>query len=90
MAKKLGVTGRHRKRKDEELVDEIPKANVLGDLGARVPDDAGPRHGFAILVGRGGAPFAQSERQTRHDTTSGAPAPMGERGAAAADELAKP
>ena len=33
---------------------------------------------------------AESERQTRHDTTSGAPAPMGERGAAAADELAKP
>jgi membrane protein len=33
---------------------------------------------------------AESERQTRQDTTAGAPAPMGERGAAAADELAEP
>jgi membrane protein len=33
---------------------------------------------------------AESERQTRHDTTAGAPAPMGERGATAADELAEP
>jgi membrane protein len=33
---------------------------------------------------------AESERQTRADTTSGAAAPMGERGAAAADELARP
>jgi membrane protein len=31
---------------------------------------------------------AESERQTRHDTTTGEPAPMGERGAAAADEVA--
>jgi len=33
---------------------------------------------------------AESERQTRADTTRGASAPMGERGAAAADELARP
>jgi membrane protein len=33
---------------------------------------------------------AESERQTRADTTRGAAAPMGERGAAAADELARP
>jgi membrane protein len=33
---------------------------------------------------------SESERQTRHDTTLGEPAPMGERGAAAADEVAKP
>jgi membrane protein len=31
---------------------------------------------------------AESERQTLHDTTTGEPAPMGERGAAAADEVA--
>ena len=31
---------------------------------------------------------AESERQTRHDTTTGEAAPMGERGAAAADEVA--
>src|SRR6185437_12403613 len=31
---------------------------------------------------------AESERQTREDTTRGAPAPRGERGAAAADEVA--
>ena len=33
---------------------------------------------------------AESERQTRADTTRGASAPMGERGATAADELARP
>jgi membrane protein len=33
---------------------------------------------------------AESERQTRADTTRGESAPMGERGAAAADELARP
>jgi len=33
---------------------------------------------------------AESERQTRADTTRGDAAPMGERGAAAADELARP
>src|SRR4029078_11300407 len=33
---------------------------------------------------------SESERQTRADTTRGAAAPMGERGAAAADELARP
>jgi membrane protein len=33
---------------------------------------------------------AESERQTREDTTRGAPAPVGERGAAAADEVAEP
>ena len=31
---------------------------------------------------------AESERQTRHDTTRGDPVPMGQRGAAAADEIA--
>ncbi len=31
---------------------------------------------------------AESERQTRHDTTRGEPAPMGQRGATAADEIA--
>jgi membrane protein len=33
---------------------------------------------------------AESERQTRRDTTRGEPAPMGERRATAADEIAKP
>ncbi len=33
---------------------------------------------------------AESERQTRHDTTQGEPAPLGERGATAADEVAEP
>ncbi len=42
----------------------------------------------SYLVLLGAEINAESERQTRHDTTTGEPAPMGERGAAAADEVA--
>ena len=42
---------------------------------------------FVVLLGA--AVNAQTERQTRKDTTVGPPQPMGERGAKAADTLGK-
>jgi membrane protein len=41
----------------------------------------------ALMVLLGAAINAQSERQTRKDSTEGAPQPMGQRGAWAADTL---
>ena len=40
---------------------------------------------FVVLLGA--AVNAQSERQTRHDTTQGNPQPLGSRGAYAADTV---